>query len=138
MKLFSSNTVHEVCVSYVLEHLNCRDAKTALKEMHRVLRPGGEVFLAVLDMLSISKLFGTEFFETAMDIIYGVNRPKQDWYPQHTYGYTKITFKNILLEAGFVDIKEFEPFLDDTTKFYLGDTKVSLCLKGSKARINDE
>lgn len=92
MKLFSSNTVHKVYASYVLEYINCRDAKTALKEMHRVLRPGGEVFLAVLDMLSISKLLGTEFSKTAMDIIYGVNRPKQDWYPQHMYGYTKTIF----------------------------------------------
>jgi predicted SAM-dependent methyltransferase len=137
LKLFPSNSMDKVYASHVLEHVNCADAKVAVKEIHRVLKPGGEIFLAVPDMVTLSKLLETEFAETAIDIMFGVNRPVGDWQPQHQYGYTRELLEKLLDEAGFITIKEFEPFLNDTTQFSIGETKVSLCLKAYKSKSSN-
>lgn len=132
LKLFPSESMDKVYASHVLEHVNCNDAKVALQEMYRILIPKGEVFLAVPDLVNISKLLESEFANTAIDIIFGVNRPVRDWQPQHKYGYTKEVLEKILSESGFTEIEEFEPFLKDTTRLYVGGIKISLCLKGNK------
>lgn len=132
LKLFSSNSMNRVYASHVLEHISYYDAKVALKEMYRVFKPQGEVFIAVPDLVNVSKLLETEFAQTAIDITFGVNRPVKDWQPQHKYGYTQSTLENILKEVGFTDIEEFSPFLEDTTQLIISDIKISICLKGKK------
>ncbi|OUL19791.1 hypothetical protein BV378_31735 [Nostoc sp. RF31YmG] len=132
LKLFSSNSMNRVYASHVLEHVSYEDAKFALKEMYRVLKPQGEVFIAVPDLINVSKLLETEFAQTAIDITFGVNRPVKDWQPQHKYGYTHSTLENLLKEVGFTDVEEFCPFLEDTTRLVINDIKISICLKGKK------
>ncbi len=132
LSLFKSNSIEVVYASHVLEHINCNEAQDALKEIYRILKPGGEVFLAVPNTASLSKLLETDLAQTAIDIIFGVNRPVADWYPQHKYGYTETLLSKILLESGFSEIQHFKPFMQDTTQFYLGDVQVSLCLKAKK------
>lgn len=138
LRLFPCNSLDKVYASHVLEHVNSHEAKLALQEMYRVLKPQGEVFIAVPDLVNISKLLETEFAKTAIDITFGVNRPLKDWHPQHKYGYTKATLEKLLRESGFTHIEEFEPFLDDTTRFVLDAIKISICLKGKKGEAVDE
>jgi predicted SAM-dependent methyltransferase len=138
LRLFPCNSLDKVYASHVLEHVNCHEAKLALQEMYRVLKPQGEFFIAVPDMLNVRKLLETEFAETAIDITFGVNRPVKDWQPQHKYGYTKATLEKLLRESGFTQIEEFEPFLDDTTRLAVGNIKISICLKGKKGEAVHE
>lgn len=132
LSVFKNDSINKVYASHVLEHISCKDAQVALKEMYRILKPGGEVFLAVPDMLIISKLLETEFAETAMDVIFGVNRPVKDWHPQHMYGYTKSLLRKLMEEIDFISIQDFEPFIQDTTQFYVGHIKISICFTGKK------
>ncbi|MEH1904003.1 MAG: methyltransferase domain-containing protein, partial [Nostoc sp.] len=135
LKLFSSNSMNRVYASHVLEHVSSHDAKVALKEMYRVLKPQGEVFIAVPDLVNVSKLLETEFAQTAIDITFGVNRPVKDWQPQHKYGYTQSTLKNLLKEVGFTNIEEFCPFLEDTSQLFISNIKISICLKAKKGGL---
>jgi predicted SAM-dependent methyltransferase len=132
LELFKSNSMNKVYASHVLEHVNCDEALIVIKEVHRVLKPGGIFFVAVPDLVNISNLLKTEYAETAIDIIFGVNRRVSEFYPQHKYGYTKELLEKKIVEAGFVDIAEFEPFLDDTSLKQVGTVQVSICLSGRK------
>ncbi|MDJ0734440.1 MAG: methyltransferase domain-containing protein [Nostocaceae cyanobacterium] len=132
LKLFPSNSLERVYASHVLEHVNYNDAKVSLREMYRILKPDGEIFIAVPDLVNISKLLETELAETAIDITFGVNRPVKDWQPQHQYGYTKATLEKVMKDCGFIEIEEFEPFLNDTTQLVINSIKISICFKGKK------
>lgn len=132
LSLFSSNSMNRIYASHVLEHINSKDAEIALQEMYRVLKPKGELFIVVPDLLVLSQFLETEFSQTAIDIMYGVNRPLNDWNPQHQYGYTKTSLRELLLKTKFTEIEEFEPFINDTSRFRLQDTPISLCLKARK------
>ena len=134
LALFESGSMEKIYASHVLEHITDTEAHSALKEMRRVLRPGGEVFIVVPDMVSVSGLLtgGSEAQATAMEIIYGVNMQCPDHSPQHKFGYTRQSLEELLVQCGFVDIHEFQPFVSDTSSYYVHDTRVSLCLKGKK------
>lgn len=132
LKIFPDSSMTKVYASHVLEHVTCDEAKIALREIHRILKPSGEIFIAVPDLENMSQLFQTEFSRLALDIMFGVNRRLSDWQPQHKYGYTRAILKQELEEAGFTDIQTFEPFIDDTTQRYVNDVMVSICLKSRK------
>ncbi len=42
---FLNDTVGEVLANHVIEHVSWRDLPKLVKEMHRILRPGGQVFI---------------------------------------------------------------------------------------------
>ena len=132
LRLFSSNSLDKVYASHVLEHVSCNDAKCVLKEIYRVLKPGGQILLAVPDIANISRLINLGFEEQGIDIIFGVNRPVKDWNPQHKYGYTKSVLCSLLKENNFDNIQEFKPFLNDTTQLNIENIQISLCLSGVK------
>lgn len=44
LELFKSNSMNKVYASHVLEHVNCDEGLIVIKEVHRVLKPGG-IFL---------------------------------------------------------------------------------------------
>lgn len=132
LKLFPSDSMTKVYASHVLEHITCDDAKSSLREIYRILKPDGEVFVAVPDLENMSRLFQTDFSRLALDITFGVNRRHNDWQPQHKYGYTRAILKQELEEAGFTDVRDFEPFMEDTTQRYVDGLLVSICLKARK------
>lgn len=67
---FSSNTFDIIYSSDVLEHLDPMKMKDIMKELHRITRPNGKIFIAVphvsctmhLGNLEHQKLFSTESF----------------------------------------------------------------------------
>lgn len=126
---FSNDTYDLIYASHVLEHIPWYRALQTLVEWRRVLRPGGELQVWVPDGLKICSVLVD--FETK-----GVDRSSLDgWYKYNenkdpclwaagrlfTYGdgkgtadhpnwhraiYTERFLKKILLEAGFVDVKQ--------------------------------
>jgi predicted SAM-dependent methyltransferase len=135
LSLFASNSMDCVYASHVLEHLNCEEAKAALKEMHRVLIPSGEIFVVVPDLVAVSKLLETEFVQTAVDILYGVQRASGEFHSDHEYGYTKELLSQLLTDVGFTEVKSFDPFIDDTSRMRVNNVLISLCLTGAKKVI---
>src|SRR6185436_6938347 len=52
---FADRTFDAVYCSHVLEHLSQRQAASLLQHMHRVLRPGGIIRIAVPDLETLTK-----------------------------------------------------------------------------------
>lgn len=59
-----SNTMDAVYASHVLEHFSFRDLNRLLSEIHRVLRPGGEFFIAVPDASLYVRIYNGELAAT--------------------------------------------------------------------------
>ncbi len=58
LSMFADNSVEEAYASHVYEHLGYqKELPTALREVHRVLVPGGLVRIAVPDLEILSKMF---------------------------------------------------------------------------------
>lgn len=51
------NSVDEILVEHLLEHLTFYEANRALAEWYRVLKPGGKLFIEVPDLLGLCKAF---------------------------------------------------------------------------------
>jgi SAM-dependent methyltransferase len=54
---FEDDTVDEIYASHVLEHLTWHEGMKALKEWYRVLKPGGQLTVAVPDITQIYMLY---------------------------------------------------------------------------------
>lgn len=112
----ADNSLGAVYASHVFEHTDRTKAVKILREWHRVLRPGGILYIAVPDL---EKLFGVylENIKTyendnsravadkACRIIYGGQTNKYDY---HFYGYSFVTLKYVLEQAGFKKIERFD------------------------------
>ena len=132
LRQFRSESLDTIYASHVLEHINCADAKLALLGMHRALRPGGKLFVVVPDLVNVSRLLESDSANIAIDIIYGIARAREEFDPEHKFGYTRKSLSELLSETGFSDVREFQPFIDDTSKMCLDNIQVSLCLRAAK------
>lgn len=132
LRRFQPNSLSQVYASHVLEHVTCADARQTLEEIYRILKPGGEVFVGVPCLETLASFLSSDQAELAIDILYGVNRPTQEWQPQHLFGYTRQTLSQLLSEVGFQSVQEFVPFLADTTQMTVQGKAISICLKGQK------
>jgi predicted SAM-dependent methyltransferase len=102
---FKDAEFEKVYSRFFLEHLPRSDAKTALKEMNRVLKNGGEIEIIVPDLAYFCKLFLEEKGqkkEWALNKMYGFENYKED---HHFFGYDFETLESALKEAGFIEIK---------------------------------
>lgn len=60
LSMFANNTVEEAYASHVYEHLGYqKELPTALREVHRVLIPGGLLRVAVPDLVILAKMLST-------------------------------------------------------------------------------
>ncbi len=102
---FKDEEFEKVYSRFFLEHLPRNEARTALKEMHRVLKKDGEIEIIVPDLAYFCKLFLEEKGQKkgwALNKIYGFENYKED---HHYYGYDFETLAEALKEAGFSDAK---------------------------------
>ena len=105
---FEDNSFEEILSRFFLEHVHRSDAKKALKEMVRVLVPGGRLEIVVPNLGYFCKLFIEETGqkkEWALNKIYGFEKYPED---HHYFGYDFDILKSYLEEAGFVNIKQVE------------------------------
>ena len=58
LSAFADNSVAEIMASHCLEHLPHPETLSALKEWHRVLEPGGKLYVAVPDFERAVEIYG--------------------------------------------------------------------------------
>jgi predicted SAM-dependent methyltransferase len=136
---FKTGTIQSIYACHVLEHFShemgtsTQKCTEVLKRWHELLVPGGTLYVAVpnLDKIFKAILKGRRYKDTLGYImaIYG----GQD-YPQnvHYTGFTKSILIDLLKSLGFLCPVEFNPWVDDTTRFQLRGVPMSLNLKAFK------
>ena len=113
LSIFPSNRFEFVYTRQMLEHIPPWDTMKALKEWHRVLKPGGKVKISVPDLKQIFEgwlVTGKTTENEALKNIYGNTLPYEKRYKNraHLTGFTFERLKRLLKEAGFVDVVQLE------------------------------
>lgn len=82
---FKPNSIDEIHFYHVLEHLN--DHVLILEEMHRILKPGGKIYLRVPHFSSLAAFTDITHVRPFGYLSFDIFNPK---HPQHYY--TKVSF----------------------------------------------
>jgi SAM-dependent methyltransferase len=108
LKPFPSNSVEEIIAKDCLEHISWRRDEDLLRDIHRVLKCNGNLFIHVPDLEAIAKkvILNPDFcfgdlcgWKAISFLIYG----GQDYeYNYHKSGFTIPTLKKLLETIGFV------------------------------------
>lgn len=99
---------------HLFEHLTFSEAKAALREWNRILRPGGELFLELPDLAASVAMLGQHFDEDGHDLgmvgIYGwpPDVDKHGVPMQHKWGWTPETIAHQLRAAGFATVEKVQ------------------------------
>ncbi len=128
----------EVYASHVLEHLSyVNELPGVLKEIHRILVPGGIVRISVPDFELLCKMFvhpsltGEQRF-FIMNMIFG---GQQDPWDFHKAGITWEFLSSYLQQAGFSNwrrVAEFGLFKNDCSSIRYGGQLISLNVEAVK------
>lgn len=120
---YQNNSVDEVLLNQVLEHLNNRDLRPALKEWHRIIKKGGKIIITVPNIIGTVK----SFLENRLNTL-GFSKHYKNWSPeevvfqmiygradifgddepeaqQHKTGFCYNRLKRFLEECGFKIVK---------------------------------
>lgn len=135
---FPDGTFEAVYASHVLEHFDYKDEllKT-LKEWHRVLEPGGKLYVSVPDMDVLCRLYierkqlnGSERFHV-MRMMFGGHIDEYDY---HLVGLNDELLAAFLQEAGFVGLGRVPAFgfFQDTSLMAFRGVAISLNVVASK------
>jgi len=103
---FPSNTLTDICSSYMICCLKKEEAEAALKEWHRCLKPGGKLELYIPDLSKITKELIATRNEDLLKEIYGEQKHELDFYQ---WGYTFETMDALLSKVNFVRIMKTSP-----------------------------
>lgn len=105
LDLLPSALYEEVLAQDILEHLPRADARPALLEWARLLRPGGLLRLRVPDLIGLLGLLGRrralEEQHELVQCLYGTQAYPGDY---HLNGFTEVLLRHMLHDAGFTDV----------------------------------
>lgn len=110
---FATGSIDEIYVSHVLEHLSHRlEMGRALYEFHRVLRPGGRIYISVPDFFEACRAFCAPDLTTAdrFKLARTVFGGQRDAFDVHKFGFSEDILRQILMEVGFRDVRRVESF----------------------------
>jgi len=137
---FATATFDAVYASHVLEHFDYKDALgAALREWHRVLVPGGALYVSVPDLGVLAALFGQkgnlsvdERFHV-MRMIFGGHVDRHDY---HQVGLDVDFMVFFLEQAGFVNLRKVDTFglFPDTSCMQYKGVAISLNIVAQKPR----
>jgi predicted SAM-dependent methyltransferase len=120
---FANDSIDEIVLSHVIEHLNNKDLRPALKEWNRVLKQNGKIIISTPNVIGtvkalLNKTLNTNGFarryknwseeEVVFQMIYGRadifgdNEPETQ---QHKTGFSYNRLNRFLEECGFKIIK---------------------------------
>jgi hypothetical protein len=108
LRVFPSNSVEEVIAKDCIEHISWRRVEDLLRDIHRVLKCNGRVYIQVPDLEAIAKkaIFNPDFcfgdlcgWKAISYWVYG----SQDYLENtHKAGFTIPTLKKLLESIGFI------------------------------------
>lgn len=105
---FESNSIGEVMASHLLEHFEYHRASAVLKEWHRVIEPGGKLYIAVPDFERAVELYHmTGLNEWIVRFLCG-DQVYKTAYHYNLFDETRLT--KLLKDAGFADVFRVESF----------------------------
>lgn len=136
LHLFPNHSVVALYASHVLEHCHYllnNEVELTLREWHRVLRPDGELFVSVPDLLVLSQLFANS---TTTDeervfltrVLYG---GQVDAFDVHKAGFFSPLLESWLVETGFCAVERVVDFglFHDTSTMAIKGVPISLNVK---------
>jgi predicted SAM-dependent methyltransferase len=137
---FPTATFTRLYASHILEHLDYKDALEAgLREWFRVLKPGGQLMVAVPDLAALSQLFISPDLSLSerfhvMRIIFGGHMDRYDY---HFAGYDLDLLSHFLRNAGFDSISRVSSFglFQDCSEIVFKSVPISLNLVARKPPI---
>lgn len=100
---FEDESVDFIFCSHVVEHFFRPDAEALLREMQRVLRPGGVARICVPDLEHALRLYQDGRKQAALEYFF-VDGPA-GYYHRHRYLYDYELLRDALNAAGFVDVR---------------------------------
>jgi predicted SAM-dependent methyltransferase len=131
LRRFPDGTFTALYSSHVLEHLDFKDELLAgLREWHRVLAPGGTLYVSVPDLAVLARLFvadglALEHRFAVVKMMFGGHYDEHDY---HQVGFDYEILAYFLREAGFADVERVADFglFDDTSRFVFAGVPISL------------
>lgn len=113
----ADNTVGTIYCAHVFEHISRPCSEATLRQWHRVLRPGGKIYIACPDLEALAKLYlerlgsqDTPQGKRQIDLITGVIFGGQhNRYNFHNSGWSFATLRKLLEDVGFGSVRRFAP-----------------------------
>lgn len=137
MTSVEDNSCSEVVAGHVLEHIDWPDSFLAFSEFARILRPGGELKIAIPDMGALLRMLlsGDSAFHV-IGLIYGVGG-RVNKFEQHRYGFTIGMVIDILEALGFSDFDWWNSNINDASngwcpRYESQHVGISLNIKATK------
>jgi SAM-dependent methyltransferase len=104
---FADASIDAVLASHVLEHLTTREAEDCVAEIHRVLRPGGVVRVAVPDLDTVVAGYDPADPDAFLDgLLQG--RERSTSRHRHWWNYNENSMRALLRRTGFADVARRE------------------------------
>ena len=135
---FPDNTFTDIYASHIVEHLDYADELLAtLKEWHRVLKPGGHVYISVPDLDILARLFaarGQLTFDERFLIMRMIFGGHVDRYDYHVAGLNEEFLVYYLQQAGYSGIKRVQDlgYFDDTSRTKFRGVLISVNMVAEK------
>lgn len=112
----SSDSLGVIYASHVFEHVPRAQATLVLAEWHRVLKPGGRLYICVPDQEVLFGVYldnlprygsqeGKALVDRACYLTYGGQTNRHDF---HFYGYSFTTLRHLLESAGLENVRRFD------------------------------
>jgi len=93
--------------SHLLEHLNKKKGETLIKEIFRILKPGGLVRIIVPDLEFVVGLYNKGEKQRMLEDFFFIEQ-RGSSFARHKYMYDFELLKELLEKAGFQDVTRFE------------------------------
>lgn len=119
LSAIESESVDVVWCRGAIEHLYDHEVPTAMKEMYRVLKPGGELGITTVDIEKVCRYvaqfgLGTPMYRTAnceniihaLDMLYGHRKAIRDGHEHmaHRSGFSESILAGAMKDAGFANV----------------------------------
>jgi len=137
LRRFPDRTFTALYSSHVLEHLDYKgELQAGLREWHRVLAPGGTLYVSVPDLATLARLFLGEGLTPndrfmIVRMIFGGHVDRHDY---HQVGFDFEILSAFLREAGFAEIERVAEFglFDDTSRLVFAGVPISVNVTARK------
>ena len=136
LSMFENDSASDVYASHVFEHVIQAKVLDTLKEIRRILKPGGKFYVSVpdLDILChtfINPMASTEIKFHVMRMMFGGQVDDHDF---HFFGWNQVFLVDFLSQAGFTAANRVDSFglFSDTSDYKPYGIPISLNVVATK------